>query len=174
MKYKISLLFFAMTGAAWQAAGAAEFIPFGPYAGDTGYQEIKLADQSWYVAVFGNRKTELAWVESGWKARAAQLCAGVQANYFVEMRYVGERIFIDEKSAAREGGEVSRLMRMAGTAYIPIYVPSGPREVSDYVVPGKQAPIRCLLNPALLNDRARAVSVQEMLSQARKDRFIAQ
>lgn len=177
MKLNITVLFLALMGGVVQescAADASAAIPFGPFAGDTGYQDIKLADKSWYVAVFGNRKTDLAWVENGWKTRAAQLCSGMHEKYFVEMRYVGERILIDEKAVRREGSDVSQFMRTVGAVYIPIIIPSGPREVADYVIPGKQAPIFCLQNLDLLSDKTRAVSVQEVLHQAPNDKVISQ
>lgn len=170
MKLNITVLFLALMGGAVQGACAADAsaaIPFGPFAGDTGYQEIPLAEKSWYVAVFGSRKTDLAWVENGWKTRAAQLCSSMHEKYFVEMHYVGERILIDEKVVRREDSDVSRFMRTVGATYIPIIVPSGPREIADYVIPGKQAPIVCVQNPELLSDKTRAVSVQEVLKQTR-------
>lgn len=58
-------------------------------------------------------------------------------------------------------------MRTVGATYIPIIVPSGPREIADYVIPGKQAPIVCVQNPELLSDKTRAVSMQEVLKQTR-------
>lgn len=167
MKLNITVLFLAllMGGVVPEsrAADASAAIPFGPFNGDTGYQDIKLADKSWYVAVFGNRKTDLAWVENGWKVRAAQLCSSMHEKYFVEMRYVGERILIDEKTVRREGSDVNQFMRKVGAVYIPIIVPGGPREIPDYVIPGKQAPISCVQNVDLLSDKTRAVSVREIL-----------
>src|ERR1700745_2221854 len=74
-------------------AGTPPDLPkFAPLAGTTGYQEIQLANDTWYLGFYGTRSHRVDLIEHGWAARAAQLCAAMQRGYFVQLRYVTEPV----------------------------------------------------------------------------------
>ena len=156
----------AQSGSVPSKAPPSEVPKFAPVSGITGYQEIKLSEDSWYVAFHGQRKHSMELVEAGWGARVAQLCTGIQRAYFVQLRYVGEPILKTSPAAA-----VKPLIGSAhpvGMVYIPIFIPQAHRAALAVVTPSKSAAIRCVQSPDALLDRSRAFSVTEALSTARQ------
>ena len=159
------LLTLALLLAAPQAGAAAP--TFAPFEGNTGYQEIKLSATSWYVAFLGNRKTAMTEIETGWKVRAAQLCASQHADYFVEMRYVSEPVLTSDKIALLGEDDLASHLRRVAAVYVPIY--SHPIEA--YVTPAKMAPGLCVAERAALREPERALETGAVLAQARKDGY---
>ena len=150
------------------AQAKTEAPAYGPYTGDTGYQEIQLSADSWYVAFHGNRNTNLAWAKTGWAARAAQLCGAQRMAHYVELRYPFEPLTAeDQKSAnADDAFSESQLRRASHYVYIPIYTPSGSAVTPRVSTPSKLAAVRCVKDMALLMDQKRAVTVEASLNEA--------
>lgn len=142
-----------------------------PFAGDSGYQEIRLSADTWYLALHGTRKHSPASVQTAWLARAAQLCVAAKARYFVELRYAGERVLSSDVAAA-ETEPLARFMRpTAGGYYVPIFIPSGPRAITQQLTPSKLAPVRCVEAQDAVRERNRAMSAADVLGSARRAGF---
>ena len=143
---------------------------FAPAAGRTGYQEIRLADDSWYLAFYGDRENPIELVQAAWAARAAQLCDGLKHPYFIELKYVSEGVLKSAPSAAIAGSD-ARLYPV-GAVYIPIFIPQPSHGVMPAVItPSKLAALRCVDAPDKLLDPSRAVSTAEALASARTRGF---
>jgi hypothetical protein len=172
MKKLLSALALLLAGAHAVADTGAAPLAIAPSTGDTGYDEIKLSANTWYVAFFGSRQTAPASVETAWKARVATLCAQQEAPFFVELRYVAEPVLASDKVALAGADELGALLRPAGAVYIPIYTPrSAPVTVTT---PAKMAPALCVAEPAALRDPARAEDARAVLEKARKDGYTFQ
>lgn len=141
---------------------------FGPYKGDTGYQEIQLSGDAWYLAYHGNGQTSDRWVNASWAARAAQLCVEKHFPYYVEMRYVTEAIFRDEKIGLMYDNEIFPFMHKATVIYIPIIIPSRSSQAySPVITPSKLAPFKCVGQPDMLIDASRAINVKASAEEAK-------
>ena len=144
---------------------------YAPLSGLTGYQEIKLPDDSWYVGFHGERKHSMDLVETGWAARAAQLCMSLQLPYFVELHYVGEAILapapgpahVTPSAPVRDGSA-----RTVGYVYIPIFIPQPQGPMPTVLTPSKAAAVRCVPSPDRLIDPSRARTATDALDAARK------
>jgi hypothetical protein len=150
------------------SAQPSEVPSFQPYSGKSGYQDLKVGPESWYVAFHGTRMHSMSTVEAAWWARAAQLCQSANARYVVELNYVGDRALESDGVASFPDDSSANMLRVAGVVYIPIFTPSGPREFTPMVTPSRIGVIRCL--PALDRLRQGKVStkVQEAIDAGRK------
>ena len=159
----------ALVNATFSAnAQQAEVPTFQPYAGESGYQDLQLGPDSWYVAFHGTRKHSISTVEQAWKARAAQLCRSTSTRYFVELKYVGDRALESDAVASVPEDSSAYMQRVAGVIYIPIFTSSGPREISPLLTPTKMGAIRCLSNVEGLRQGKVATEVLDAISSARK------
>lgn len=149
-------------------AQTPELPSFQPYSGDSGYQDLQLGPDSWYVAFHGTRKHSISTVETAWRARAAQLCQAANARYVVELKYVGDRALESDAVAAAPEDPSAHVHRVAGFVYIPIFTPSGPREIAPLLTPTKMGPVRCLPSIERLRQGKVAIDVQEAIGAARK------
>lgn len=154
----------AMLTALSLSAQPSPQLEYGPFSGYTGYQEVKITDQSWYVAFHGDRQTSLEYVKAGWHARAAELCTLQNAAYYVEMRYVREPLLVDDREAERSQGS---LIPAAGYIYVPIFTQRSAASVS-VIAPSKLAAVRCVTEISSLREPSRAVSVGKALEDAAK------
>lgn len=161
------------TGAVWVAmvvspawAQTMEPLALAPFTGAAGYQEIQLEGDNWYLAFHGTRKHSIEQVRTGWWARAAQLCESARKPFIVELRYVGDPVYADEKMARYDDG--FRAIPVAGPIYITMFIPSGPRNIPPTLTPTKAAVLRCVdLNTGLRTGR-KAVTLAEAKEEARK------
>lgn len=126
---------------------------YAPYDGRTGYHEILLAPDTWYVAAFGDADLSIDVLERWWLRRVAELCRAAGAAYAAELRYPGEPLTAQDRTVNR-GGAASAYLRHTAATFIPIYLPSQPPR--DVITPAKQAAMRCVKNPAELLDPKRA------------------
>lgn len=149
-------------------AQTTEMPNLAPYEGDSGYQEFSLGPDSWYVAFHGTRKHSMATVEAAWLARAAQLCNSIQKSHLVELKYVGERVLDSDEVARNDAALDAHLYKVAGAVYIPIFTPSGPREITPVLTPSKVAAVRCFSTDNGLRSGKTAVTTAEALASARK------
>ena len=149
-------------------AQSPEIPSFQPYSGESGYQDLQIGPDSWYVAFHGTRKHSMSTVEAAWRARAAQLCQSAGSRYVVELSYVGDRALESDAVAAVPDDSSAYMHKVAGFIYIPIFTPSGPREITPILTPTKMGAIRCL--PALerLRQGKVAIDVREAISAGRK------
>ncbi len=146
------------------AAGAQSFQP---YDGKTGYQELAIAADSFYLAFHGTRDTSGPWVNAAWAARAAQLCAARGAAAFVALRYPDEAVLpTDAAMAAAPADQAWPVPVASGPVYIPIYLPSGPR-ITSLDAPGKLGAVRCLPAGAVPRDATRLQTTGQALAAAR-------
>lgn len=144
---------------------------FAPASGRTGYQEIQLADDTWYLAFYGDRDNPLELVQMAWAARAAQLCEGMKHPYFVQLKYVSENVLKAPPSAELLARD-ARAYRVGGAVYIPIFIPQPSHGVMPAVTtPSKSAAVRCIDGPDKLLDPSRAVSTSDALTSARTRGF---
>jgi len=148
-------------------APAPDVPKYAPLTGITGYQEIKLSDDSWYVAFYGNRKHEQTVVDAAWSARAAQLCQGIKRPFFVELRYVSEPVLTPAKASEHQEAPDGQLSKV-GAVYVPIFIPQVHGPMAPVLMPGKSAAIRCVESPDALLDQSRAVSAVEAIAAAKK------
>jgi hypothetical protein len=137
-----------------------------PHNGRSGYQEIPLNGNSWYVFFEGTRDDKIEKVEAGWATRAAELCKNSGKKYFVEQRYVSEKILKDEPLNISRNDLASGLHTVAGMIFVPIYTPSSPRAINPILTPSKMAAIQCLDKQDQLIDTSRAISVDTTLDKA--------
>lgn len=155
-----------------QSEGAPTYGPFegGGYITSHGYQDLRLADDHWYVAYQGNKDTAPSWVDAAWAARSAQLCAASGASHFVQLRYVFESVAAGDTPFANSGAgpDAPFVLRTAGPVYLPIFVPSGPRVIVPRIGPSKLAAVRCVRGTSSLIDSSRAVGVQDTLTKSRE------
>lgn len=144
---------------------------FAPYTGTSGYQEIDLGNDTWYVAFHGTRDHGMQSLEAGWLARSAQLCSAAGKQFVVELKYVGEPVSSTDRLSSSDETPYSPSqalpLRVAGSVPIPIFIPSGPREITPILTPSKMAPARCLATAAGLRDGKTAVSIAQALETAR-------
>lgn len=176
MKHLIYKLFAsaALLLPAWSAHAEVPVMPelpfYIPYDGTSGYQEIALPDGAWYLSFEGTRDEKIDKVEAGWATRAAELCQGAGRQYFLEKKYVGERVLKNEPLKLSQQSLMSGLRPAAGVIYIPIY--TGPRVIKPLLTPSKMAVVSCLDDREQLIDTSRAVSVEKTLTQAGAQGFI--
>ena len=123
-------------------AQSSDTLKVEPFIGSAGFQEINLENEGWYLAFHGTRNHTIESVNSGWLLRASELCEMANKPYIVELRYIGQQVFEDDPIAIYQ--EVI-MQKVARAAYIPIYIPSRPRQVTPLETPTKAAPIRCVL-----------------------------
>jgi hypothetical protein len=148
---------------AQQATQTAALVPF---TGQSGYQELKLGGDSWYLAFHGTRNDVITLVEAGWMGRAGQLCEAAHKAYVVELRYVDEPVYLTDPVASNDDGlEIVKVR--SGPIFIPIYTPSGPRNVSPTLTPTKAAPLRCINETTGLRPGKAAVPVADAINTAR-------
>ncbi len=150
------------------SAESVEIPAFVPYVGESGYQEIDLHNNAWYVAFHGTRKHTIALVEAAWLGRSAQLCATTGKKFIVELRYVGERVFESDELVELSLGQSGLSYKVAGFVYIPIFTSSGPREITPMLTPSKLSAIRCIESEQGLRAGKAAISVRDALASARK------
>ena len=141
---------------------------FQPFTGDSGYQEIRIDTDSWYVAFHGTRMHSMAIVEAAWKARAAQLCRSTNKRYLVELNYIGDRALDSDAVAISWNEPQAYMLREAGFVYIPIIIPS--RSQTDLLIltPSKMGPVRCLATDEGLRQGKVAVDIQVAIDAGRK------
>lgn len=160
---------YALIAVAWfpQAAHAqsAEAVSVAPFTGESGYQEIRLAADSWYLAFHGTRKHAISSVQAAWLGRAGQLCESAGKPYVIELRYVGQPAFPEDPVASAEDFSV---VRVAGPVYIPMFIPSGPQTITPALTPTKAAAIRCAASSSGLKAGLVAIPVSEAKEGARK------
>lgn len=132
-----------------------------------GYQDLRLAPSTWYVAYQGNRNTPPDWIDAAWSARAAQLCQAAAHRYFVALRYTMEPLTAQEDVADARRGPWDGWARRdaAGFIAIPIYTPAAPPPV--LTGPSRLGAIRCLDDAQSLKDPHRAIAVDQALIDAR-------
>lgn len=147
-------------------AQATEPMPLAAFAGDVGYQEVPLDGSSWYLAFHGTRKHALGQVQAGWWARAVQLCESAHKPFIVQLRYVGEPVY-EEEPLARYDDDFSTLRVPAGAVYIPIFIPSGPRNIPPSLTPTQAAVVRCVDRTTGLRTGRKALSFAEARQEAR-------
>lgn len=174
MKILPLLLSGALLPATALAADASKNPTYGPFEGAgyvsvQGYQELSLGPGRWYVAYQGNADTSPDWVDAAWSARSAQLCKSGGSTHFVALRYVSEAVGVRDEQQADAGDESPwQMLRTAGPIYIPIYTPSGPRTVVPLTAPSRLGAIRCISDPLILKDPARAIALGDALETARR------
>jgi hypothetical protein len=139
------------------AYGAAEFKPFD---GFQGYQEIKVSENSYYVAYHGNREAKYDEVVAAWGRRAAELCAQAATAHYVELAYLLEPLTRKEMDAFVALEPAPRMIYAAGPVYIPIYMPSGPR-AARVDAPSKMAGVRCVRETGDILMQDRLISVEK-------------
>jgi hypothetical protein len=121
------------------------------FEGQSGYQEIALAGDSWYLAFHGTRNNSLSSVEAGFWGRAAQLCRSAGKAYVVELVYVGERVLPSDPNLVQFESVSSRLVPVRSFIYIPIFIRGGPvtsNAPERVITPSKMSAIRCLSEDA--------------------------
>jgi hypothetical protein len=144
---------------------------FAPASGRTGYQEIRLGDDTWYLAFYGDRENPLELIQAAWAARAAQLCDSVKHPYFVPLKYVSEAVLKSAPAAAITRAD-GRAYPVRGPVYIPIFIPQPAHGVIPAVTtPSKLAAFKCIDSPEKLLEPSRAVSTSEALASARTRGF---
>jgi hypothetical protein len=148
------------------SAQTVEPLSVAPFAGESGYQEIPLDATSWYLAFHGTRKHSLAQVQTGWLARASQLCESVRMPFIVELRYVGDTAY--EGEAVAQDAREWEMVNAAGAVYIPMFIPSGPRNIPPHLTPSKSAVVRCLDRDTGLKPGRTAISLAQAKEAARK------
>jgi len=152
---------------AWCEHALAPAMPdYVPFAGHSGYQEIRVAEDSWYVAFHGTRDHNIQSVDAAWAARAAELCNSLGAAYFVQLKYEGEAV-LDGEKISRETRRRT-WMRNAGAVFIPIYVPRSSGSAMIFYTPSKMAAVRCLKSSDGLRDPKRLQSGADALLAARQ------
>lgn len=140
---------------------------FAPYDGTLGYQELAVGPDTYYLAFHGNRDTSGPWVKAAWGARATQLCAAKGAGGYVTLRYIDEPVLPADAALAAAEMPQAWLQPVAGNyIYIPMIIPSGPRDAS-LDAPGKAGALRCLVAGVLPNDAGRVVRNEDSLAAAR-------
>jgi len=82
----------------------------------------------------------------------------------VELQYVNEPAYETDQMAATE--DVASV-KVAGPVYIPMFIPSGPRNIPPNLTPTKAAPIRCVNQLAGLRPDKTAISVADTQDNAR-------
>jgi len=183
----ISTLNRAALALAWACSATVAFaadnpvaskLAYGPFGGSSitagqGYQELKLPADRWFVAYQGNRDTSSEVVDAAWTARAAQLCAAIGVNRFVELRYQFEAITAsDAKLSAAPDRALEEGWSMRPTAgapvYVPIYIPQQPQVITPQTAPAKLAAMACVRDVSALLDASRAVSTDDALDKARQ------
>jgi hypothetical protein len=142
-----------------------KWVPFSG-GGGTGYEEISLSSDSWYVAFQGSRKHAPSLIQAAWAARAAQLCAKEHSSYFVELRYVGEPVLISDPKISR-GLQPEARAYPAGGYFVPIIIPNQSIDQTQPLIPNKLAPMRCLSDPAQLRDPKRAIADDDAIAAAK-------
>lgn len=157
----------ALPGLAQAQAVAAP--PMALFDGSSGYQEIALAPDAWYVAFHGSRDHGMSVVSAGWLARAAQLCAAVGKSHVVQLKYVGEPVYRGERVAVGGGGQAGSARKVAGFVYVPIY--TAPQPAVPIITPSMMAPMRCVHETTGLREGTVATAVDEALSAARHQGF---
>jgi hypothetical protein len=156
-----------LSSAMGASAQSGEPPPFVAYSGESGYQEISLRVDEWYVAFHGARKHAMASVETAWLARAAQLCAAGGKQYVVELNYVGDRVYESERLSGTGELQENLSHKVAGVVYIPIITSYGPREIRPMLTPSKMAAIRCATTVDGLRAGKTGMSVSDALAKAR-------
>ena len=136
------------------ATPAPNFVPFD---GKSGYLDIPIAPDTWYVAFLSTGKTTIDIVTTAWRARSAQLCMTVGANKFVELNYLGEIVRNQDKVSALDA-DFQAWMMPTGSHPAPttIYIP-GNSPKSGITTTGKMASIKCLQSDQGLIDAKRLV-----------------
>lgn len=160
------VLYMVSGGAFGQASTQGSY---GPFTGDSGYQDVKLSEQSWYVAYHGNRQTSLDQVQLGWQARVAELCGSLRATLFVELRYVGEPLLPGDPAVAGDPAQEGWIQLAKGSyVYIPIFTPRPNYSAMSLMAPSKLAAVRCLWDATGLIDPSRAASIPKVREDARR------
>jgi len=147
------------------SAQSVEALALAPFTGEAGYQEVQLDGDAWYLAFHGTRKHGIKQVQAGWWARAAQLCETARKPLIVELRYVGEPVY-DDEPVAQHDDDVS-LVRVAGPVFIPMFIPSGPRNIPPNLTPTKASAVRCVERGTGLRAGRKAVTLAEAKEEAR-------
>jgi hypothetical protein len=121
-----------------------------PFAGASGYQELNLGTDSWYLAFHGEDNFEPRAVVAAWLTRAGYLCESTGKQYVVELRYIGQRVFPEDRLVNHH--ELIPI-QVANRVQVPIYIPI-PQPRTPKPTPSKSAAIRCVSeNSALLPGR---------------------
>lgn len=153
---------------ALNVAGGAQAQQSAIYNGGLDYQELSLSANTYYVAVFSDRLLSATLINAAWAARAAQLCAASGSDAFVPLRYVDEPVIVEDVDISLFDHQAARTHRVAaGTIFVPIFIPSGPREV-HLEMPGKAGAVRCLPAGADLRNPARLVRASVALDAAQR------
>jgi len=141
----------------------AQNYPFQPDRGASGYQQIELGPDAWYLTYLGAYEDETWWIQAAWNLRAAQLCTTRKADHFVELRYTGEPVLSTDKPLALESGPEAW-----PTKAVYIFVPVPRRRILANPFASKLAAVRCIPDVQLLKDPKRAVSVKDSIATAIK------
>ena len=141
---------------------------FQPYTGESGYQEIQIDTDSWYVAFHGTRRHSMPIIEAAWMARAAQLCRSGNKRYLIELNYVGDRALDSDAVAVSWSEPPVHMLREARAVYIPIIIPSRSHGTVLVLTPSKMGPVRCLATNEGLRQGKVAVDIQGAIDAGRK------
>lgn len=144
-----------------------------PYAGFSGYQEIRVDKEVYFVAFHGDDRTALEDVKSAWALRVAELCANDGMNYFIALKYSFEPVLKDERIGIRQGAlwQGGYVKVGGGFIYIPMYLP-GPNPNAFVSAPSWQKHVICFGDLVQATDQARAVDVKMAIQNGRERGWI--
>lgn len=142
---------------------------FGPFEGESGYQEIAVSTDVWYLAFHGTRQHSGDAIEAAFWFRAAQLCGSVNKSQVIELVFLGEKLFASDPEIADFDAHANYRQYAKGFIYIPIYIPRQ-RGVSgaQYETPSKSSAIRCLQTTDGLLSSLKPKSTQEIFELGKK------
>jgi hypothetical protein len=146
-----------------------------PFAGTEGYQEIEVASGVYFVAFQGTSANTADEIRAGWATRSAELCLANGFGSFVELSYLFEPVFKEDKPLSRIEPENLGAwpMHAKGMIYVPIIVPHR-NGAATYEMPGKMAHVRCVKDAAALVDPQRAVDAEKVIATAKARGWITQ
>jgi hypothetical protein len=163
-----------LAGVLWSAPALA--LKYGPYAGVEGYQEIDVADDLYLVAFHGTRSNSIEEINAAWNVRAAELCLERKTSYFIRLKFSFEPVLKTDlpvlRSSALEGTWSFIRVKGSAPAYVPIYVPSSPRVISENA-PSKVAHIRCVRDPSTALSEERLQAVDPIIEDGKKRGWLA-
>lgn len=144
-----------------------------PYGGMSGYREIDLGNDTFFVQFRGNQRNPPSEVDELWRTRAAELCRHIGAPQFIELKHVLEPVLRTDPQLLRERAEPKKVAdrTIIIPIPVPVYAPSGgPASPNG---PYKQAHVRCLRDASGVIDPARIIKVAEVIESAKAKGWIA-
>jgi hypothetical protein len=140
-----------------------------PFEGNSGYQEIAISPDVWYLAFHGTRQHSRDAIEAAFWFRAAQLCGSVNKSQVIELVFLGEKLFASDPEVADLEAGANYRQFVKGFIYIPIYIPTQ-RSAGGafYETPSKTSAIRCLKTADGLLSSFQPKSIQEIFELGKK------